>query len=248
VGRTFAFHALLAVFWLFMYAALAGVDEALGLGGRYTVLLLVFLAVLGAVFYWLVPVVRVLVAEPDEWDRWAARAERLMVQLGLGTGNSRLAAIGVGVREGAERLSGSVRSARSLPDRVASGVLPHVRGEQLLAQYEHMAEHPGALARWRERTEPDGRRYLVLGGHPAAVDLARREFAGNVPLATVDLGGAVAVPWPDRERAQKALAMALDGAVVYWESPMGPVTLRQGRLVRIGDVPPRSVFMGRWGE
>ena len=117
VGRTFAFHALLAVFWLFMYAALAGVDEALGLGGRYTVLLLVFLAVLGAVFYWLVPVVRVLVAEPDEWDRWAARAERLMVQLGLGTGIARLAAIGVGAREGAERLSGSVRSARSLPDR-----------------------------------------------------------------------------------------------------------------------------------
>ena len=133
-----------------------------------------------------------------------ATAERLMVQLGLGTGRARLAAIGVGVREGAERLSGSVRSARSLPERVTSG-LPHVHGD--LAQYEHMAEHPGALARWRERTEPDCRRYLVLGGHPAPMDLARREFVGNVPLATVDLGGAV--PWPDRERAQKALAVAL---------------------------------------
>ncbi len=231
VGRTFAFHALLAVFWLFMYAALAGVDEALGIGGRYTVLLLVFLAVIGAVFYWLVPVLRVLVAEPDEWDRWAARAERLMVQLGLGTGSRRLAAMGMGLREGAERLSESVRSARALPDRMTSG-LPHVRGEELLARYEHMAEHPGTLARWMERTQPDGRRYLVLGGHPAAVDL----------------GGAVAVPWPDREKAQKALASALDGTVVYWESPTGPVTLRQGHLVRIGEVPPRAVCMGRWGE
>ena len=64
--------------------------------------------------------------------------------------------------------------------------LPHIRGEEL-------------LARWMERTESDGRRHLVLGGHP------------------------VAVPWPDREKAQEAVANALDGAVVVvcWESPMG---------------------------
>lgn len=247
VGRTFAFHAALAVFWLFLYAALSGVDQALGLGGRYTVLLLVFLAIVAVVFYWLVPVLRVLVAEPDEWDRWAAGAERLMVKLGLGTGNTRLAEIGVGVREAAERASGAVRSARALPEQAAAG-LPHVRGEAMLTQYEHLAAHPGALARWTERTEPDGQRYLVLGGHLGAVDLVRREFAGNVPLTTVDLGGAAAVPWPAREKAQKALAEALDGVVVYWDSPMGPVTLRQGRLVRIGAVPPRSVCMGPWGE
>ena len=247
VGRTFAFHAALAVFWLFLYAALSGVDQALGLGGRYTVLLLVFLAIVAVVFYWLVPVLRVLVAEPDEWDRWAAGAERLLVRLGLGTGNQRLTALGTGLGEQATRLSNAVRSARALPDRVTSG-LPHVRGDALLSQYEHMAAHPGALARWTERTEPDGQRYLVLGGHSGAVDLVRREFVGNVPLTTVDLGGAVAVPWPAREKAQKALAEALDGVVVYWDSPMGPVTLRQGRLVRIGAVPPRSVCMGPWGE
>ena len=56
------------------------------------------------------------------------------------------------------------------------------------------------------------------------------------------------MPWPDREKAQKALAEALDGAVVYWEGPMGPVTLRQGRLTRIGKVPPRAVCVGGWGE
>lgn len=102
---------------------------------------------------------------------------------------------------------------RSLPDQALSG-LPHVRGEQLLMQYEHLVAQPGAPAEWTARTGPDGRRYLVLGGHPVAVDLARRWFASNVPLTTVDLGGAAAVRWPDREKAQKALAEALDRTVV----------------------------------
>ncbi len=124
-----------------------------------------------------------LVAEPDEWDRWAGR---LMVQLSLGTGSTRLTAMGVGRgAAGRGRAAVGVRAARALPDRMTSG-LPHIRGEEL-------------LARWMERTESDGRRHLVLGGHP------------------------VAVPWPDREKAQEAVANALDGAVVVvcWESPMG---------------------------
>lgn len=255
VARTFSFHALLAVFWLFMYAAMAGVDEALGLGGRYTVLLLVFFAVIGSIFYWLVPVLRVLVGEVDEWGQWAVQAERLMLKLGLGTGNTRLVEMGAGMREGVDRLAQAVRSVGTMPDRTVSSIsssisdrLPHVRGGQILAQYEGMVKSPESLAHWQERTEPDGRRYMVLGGNPEAVDLVRREFATNEPLDTVDLHGAAAVPWPDREKAKEALAAALAGVVVYWDSPMGPVTLRQGRAVRIGAVPPRSVCMGQWGK
>ena len=246
VGRTFAFHAVLAVFWLFLYAALSGVDQALGLGGRYTVLLLVFLAIVAVVFYWLVPVLRVLVAEPDEWDRWAAGAERLLVRLGLGTGDQRLTALGVGVREGAERLSGAVRSVRGMPDRAAMG-LPHVRGEALLKQYERWATTPSTLVRWQTHTDAEGQRYVVLRGQPEAVAFAEQEFKDNAPLETVDLGGKTAVPWADRRRAEGALAEALDHMEVYWDSPMGLVTVRGGQLVRVKEPAKRAVCLGQWG-
>jgi|GEM_PF-5132322 len=51
-----------------------------------------------------------------------------------------------------------------------------------------------------------------------------------------------------RAVAEAALASAMEDVTVYWDSPLGPVTMRGGRMVRVGPVPPRAVCLGRWGE
>ena len=112
-----------------------------------------------------------------------------------------------------------------------------------------MADAPQTLVRWQPHTAPDGRRYVVLHGNADAVALARREFGANVPLPSLcDIGGHPAVPVTDRAAADAALVAAFEGVLVYWDSPLGPVTMRGGSMVRVGEVPPRAVCMGRWGE
>jgi len=195
VVRTLGFHTLMAVFWLFMYAAAAGVDQALGLGGRSVVLLLVALAIVGSIFYWVVPVLRALVAEDggaEEMDRWAARAERLMTRFAAATGNARLAEAGSEWRSRIERHTGRLRDLAGAPERARDAVLgslQHVQGEQLLLRYEKAADDPQSLVRWESCTTADGRRYAALQGHPGAVALAQREFGGNVPLPTEAMDG-----------------------------------------------------------
>ena len=80
--------------------------------------------------------------------------------------------------------------------------------------------------------------------------MARREFETKVPLPTplrvVD--GRSVVPVADRAAAEAGLASALEEVLVYWDSPLGPVTMRAGSRVRVRDVPPRAVCMGRRGE
>ena len=254
-ARTLGFHTLMALFWLFMYGAASGVDQALGLGSRMVVLLLVAMALVASVFYWLVPVLRAFVAEDagaDALEQWAARAERLMTQVAAATGNARLAEVGGAWRARVRGVTDTVRDAAASPDRLRDAVVgasPHARGEALLAQYERIAEHPQALVRWQAHEEPDGRRYLVLHGNGDAVTLARREFETNVPLPSLcDVGGHAAVPIADRAAAEAGLDAAFEGVLVYWDSPLGPVTMRGGSMVRVGQVPPRAVCMGRWGE
>ena len=254
-ARTLGFHTLLALFWLFMYGAASGVDQALGLGSRVVVLLLVAMALIGAIFYWVVPVLRVLVSEDgaaDALDQWAARAERLMTRLSAASGNAALAEAGGGLRARARGATDTWRHAAAAPEHLraaALGALPQARGERTLARYERLAESPQALVRWEPHDAADGRRYLVLHGNAGAVALGRREFGANVPLPSLrDVGGHPAVPVADRAAAEAALGAAFEGVLVYWDSPLGPVTMRGGSMVRVGDVPPRAVCMGRWGE
>jgi hypothetical protein len=247
VGRTYGFHTLIAIYWLMMYAAASAMNEALGMGGQYVVLLLGGLAVVGGLFYWALPVVRALAGEADEWDQWAARAERLLVRIGIGTRDVRWAEAGAQLRGAVGAVTEGVRSAARAPDRAVSA-LPHVRGGELLERYEKVVAEPGSLVRWVEKRDEEGHRYYSLEGQPEAVAFVRREFASSVPLVTEDRGGEITVPGNRRADAERALADSLDGVLVYWESPLGPVTLRGGSIVRIARVPQRAICLGKWGS
>jgi len=77
----------MAPFWLFMYGAASGVDQALGLGSRAVVLLLVIMALIAASTGWCRCCAPSWprMAAADALDQWAARAERLMTQFAAAT-------------------------------------------------------------------------------------------------------------------------------------------------------------------
>lgn len=257
-GRTLAFHTALAVFWLFLYGAMSGVDQALGLGGKYIILLLLVLVIAGSLFYWVVPLARALVGGEtgqSAAEQWADQAAKLLTRVSVETGNPHLAEMGATLREDVRGRMGRARTvAKALPD------LQHDRFSLSLetlgvgnrvAAYEKAASDPASLVHWEPYTTDAGDRYVVLTGRATAVEYAQKALS-HMPIQGVTLetlpDGRMAARASQGAKVAAALPVVMADAVPYWHSPLGWVTMRDGLLVKLSEAPERGISMGEWGR